>query len=56
VVGEYTNMFFFLVGIVIGIMVAQENPDLPNAKGLLKTASTMLRDTVRGEVSEGKSE
>ncbi len=42
-------MFFFVVGFIIGIMVAQENPELPNAKHLLKTASTRLRDTVRGE-------
>ena len=49
-------MFFFLVGVVLGIIVAQENPDLPNAKNLLTTASQLLRDTVRGEVASDKSQ
>ena len=43
-------MFFFLVGILIGMHLAQEyDSNIPNVRELVKKASTLLRDAVRGE-------
>lgn len=43
-------MFFFIIGIIIGLHIAQEyETNIPNVKILVRKASTMLRDAVRGE-------
>ncbi len=45
-------MFFFLLGILIGIYTGQEYKDIPNMKILVHKASSALRDAVRGENEE----
>ena len=51
------NMFFFVVGILIGVCVAQEYPNnLPNVKILFRTASKALQDAVRGNDNEFDAE
>ena len=50
------NMFFFVVGILIGVYAAQEYPNLPNVKILFRTASKALQDAVRGNDNEFDAE
>ena len=49
-------MFFFVVGILIGVYAAQEYPNLPNMKILFRTASKALQDAVRGNDNEFDAE
>lgn len=49
-------MFFFVVGILIGVYAAQEYPNIPNMKILFNTASKALQDAVRGNDNEFDAE
>lgn len=43
-------MFFFIIGIILGVYVAQEyDKDLPNVKQVVRRASSILREAIRGE-------
>ena len=45
-------MFFFIIGVMIGIFAGQEYKDLPNMKQVVKRASSILREAIRGENDE----
>ena len=49
-------MFFFLCGVILGITVAQEYPQLPNMKILLHNSAKALQEAIRGGSNEFDAE
>ena len=47
------DMFFFLIGFLIGVYTVQEYPEnIPNVRVLVQRASNILREAIRGENDE----